>query len=77
MYFCQIFGLSKLLTRRENVSQKGITRQEFGSQKGVTGQELGSQILLPDRNWALKHHYQTGDPNSRLVMIFVSQIPVR
>ena len=32
MHFCQIFGLSKLLTGREKGSQKGITRQEFGSQ---------------------------------------------
>ena len=49
MHFCQIFGLSKLLTRRENVSQKGIIGQEFGSQKGINGQKLGSQISLPDR----------------------------
>ena len=37
MHFCHIFELSKLLTGREN-----------GSQKGITGRELGSQISLPD-----------------------------
>ena len=42
MHFCQIFGLAKLLTGREN-----------GSQKGITGWEFGSQISLPDENWAL------------------------
>ena len=59
MHFCQIFGLSKLLTGRENGSQKGITGQEIGSQKGITGRELGSQISLPDGNLALKYHYRT------------------
>ena len=77
MHFCQIFGLSKLLTKRENVSQKGITGQEFGSQKGIAGRELGSQILLPDRNWALKYPYRTEEPNSRPVIIFESQISVQ
>ena len=48
MHFCYIFGLSKLLTRRENISLNGIIIQEFGSQKGITGQELGSQISLLD-----------------------------
>ena len=32
MHFCHIFGLSKLLTGRENGSQKDITEREFGSQ---------------------------------------------
>ena len=59
MHSSQISWLSKLLTRRENVSQKGITGQEFGSQKGITGRELGSQKSLPDKNWALKNHYRT------------------
>ena len=45
-------------------SQKGITRQVFGSQKGINGQDFGSQKLLPDRNWAIKYHYWTGEPNS-------------
>ena len=58
MHFCQIFGLSKLLTGRENGSQKGITGREFGSQKGITGRELGSQNRLPEENWALKYHYR-------------------
>ena len=77
MHFCQIFGLSKLLTRRENVSQEGITGQEFGSQKDIAGQEFGFQILLPDRNSATKYHYRTGEPNSCPVMIFESHIPVQ
>ena len=76
MHFCQIYGLSKLLSIRENFSQKGITGQEFGSQKCITGWELGSQILLADGNWALKYHYQTGEPNSCPVIIFESQIPI-
>ena len=49
MHLCHIFELSKLLTGREN-----------GSQKGITGWELGSQISLPYGNLALKNHYQTG-----------------
>ena len=49
MHFCQIFGLSKLLTGREN-----------GSQKGITGREFGSQNHLPDVNLAIKYHYRTG-----------------
>ena len=48
MHFCEIFGLSKLLTGREN-----------GSQKGITGREFGFQISLPDGNLALKYHYRT------------------
>ena len=48
MHFCQIFKLSKLLTGREN-----------GSQKGITGREFGNQISLPDENRALNYHYQT------------------
>ena len=48
MHFCQIFGLSKLLTGRENGSQKGITEREFGSQNH-----------LPDENLAIKYHYRT------------------
>ena len=47
MHFCQIFGLSKLHTGRENGSQKGITRREFGSQNH-----------LPDENLALKTTYR-------------------
>ena len=58
MHFCQIFGLSKLLTGRENGSQKGITGREFGSQKGITGREFGSQNNLPEVNLALKYHYR-------------------
>ena len=57
MHICQIFGLSKLFTRRENESQEGITGKKFGSQKGITGQELVSPISLPDGNWAIKNHY--------------------
>ena len=48
MYFRQIFGLSKLPSRPENVSQKGIA-----------GQEFGSQSHLPNRNLAFKITYQT------------------
>ena len=48
MHFCQIFGLSKLLTGREN-----------GSQKGITGREFGSQNHLPDGNLVIKYPYRT------------------
>ena len=48
MYFCQIFGLIKLLTGRENGSQKGITERDFGYQNH-----------LPDMNLALKTTYRT------------------
>ena len=48
MHFCEIFGLSKLLTGQEN-----------GSQKGITGREFVSQISLPHGNLALKYHYRT------------------
>ena len=47
MHFCQIFGVSKLLTGQEN-----------GSQKGITGHEFGSQNCLPDINLALKTTYR-------------------
>ena len=56
MHFCDIFGLSKLLTGREN-----------GSQKGITGREFGSQISLPDENLALKYHYRTGIRLSKII----------
>ena len=49
MHFCQIFELSKLLTGREN-----------GSQKGITGREFGSQNHLPDEHLAIKYHYRMG-----------------
>ena len=48
MHFFQIFRLSKLLTGREN-----------GTQKGITGQEFGSQNHLPDEKMALKISYWT------------------
>ena len=54
--FAKIFGLSKLLTGREN-----------GSQKGITGRELGSQKSLPDGNLALKYHYRTGIGLSNII----------
>ena len=47
VHFCQIFGLSKLLTGGEKGSQKGITEREFGSQNH-----------LPDENLAIKYSYQ-------------------
>ena len=63
MHFCQSLGVSKLLTGRENGSQKGISGQDFGSQnrlpdenlalKGITGRELGSKNHLPDENLAM------------------------
>ena len=56
MHFCEIFGLSKLLTGREN-----------GSQKGITGREFGFQISLLDGNLALKYHYQTRICLSKIV----------
>ena len=48
MHFYHIFGISKLFTGREFVSQKGITKRDFGSQNH-----------LPDVNLALKIPYQT------------------
>ena len=48
MLFCHIFGFSKFLTGRENVSQKGIAGQEFGSQNH-----------LPDGNLVIKYPYRT------------------
>ena len=56
MYFCQIFGLSKLLTGREN-----------GSQKGITGREFGSQNHLPDGNLVIKYYYRTGIRLSNII----------
>ena len=67
MHFCNIFGLSKLLTGRENGSQKRITRQEFGSQKGINIQESGSQISLPNKNLALKYQYWTRSGLSNII----------
>ena len=49
MHFCHIFGLSKLLTRRENGSQKGITERDFCSQNP-----------LPDENLVVKYSYRIG-----------------
>ena len=84
LHFCEIFGLSKLLTGQEN-----------GSQKGITGREFVSQISLPDGNLSLKYHYRTEIWLSNIitgrefgsqkslpdgncpVMIFERQIPVR
>ena len=40
MYFCHIFGLSKLLTGRENGSQKGITEWEFGPQNHLQNKKI-------------------------------------
>ena len=40
MYFCQIFGLLKMLTKRENGSQKGITTGEFCSQNHLRDENL-------------------------------------
>ena len=83
MHFCEIFGLSKLLTGRENGSQKGITGREFGSQnrladgnlalKGITGRELGSQNHLPDVNLAIKYHYRTGIWLSNIINGHITQ----
>ena len=57
------FWALKMLTGRENGSEKSITGQKFGSQnrlpdgnlalKGITGRELGSQNHLPDENLAM------------------------
>ena len=47
MWCCQIFGLSKLLTRRGNGSQKGITKR--GS---------GPQIFLPEEDLVIKYSYR-------------------
>ena len=56
MHFCRIFELSKLLTGREN-----------GSQKDITGLEFGSQNHLPDKNFAIKYHYRTGIRLSNII----------
>ena len=63
MHFCEIFGLSKLLTGQKNGSQKGITGREFVSQiplpdenlalKGISGREFDSQNHLLDENLAM------------------------
>ena len=68
--FCQIFGLSKLFTRRENGSQKGITGQVFGSQKGIAGREFGPQIT--ERELGFQISFSSGndirEPISYMVM---------
>ena len=46
MHFCESFGLSKLLTGREN-----------GSQKGITGREFVFQISLPDHLRLFESHF--------------------
>ena len=51
MHFCQIFGLSKLLTERENDSQKGITRREFGSQNHLPNVNLALKTTNRTRIW--------------------------
>ena len=81
MHFCQIFGLSKLLTGRKNGSQNGITGREFGSQKGITGRELGYEYHLPEENLALKYHYRkriwlpniiTGHDSALIVLVILA-----
>ena len=47
MHFCQIFGLSKVLTGRGN-----------GSQKGITGSAFGHQIFLPEEDLVIKYSYR-------------------
>ena len=49
MRFCQIFGFSKLLTRGENGSQKGITRQEVVSQISLPNRNLASNIITEQK----------------------------
>ena len=45
MRTCQIFGLSKVLTRQENGHQKGITEQEFGSQISLVDGNLIKRLI--------------------------------
>ena len=58
MHFCQIFGLSKVLTGRGNGSQKGITRSIFGYQKGITRRGSGHQIFLQEEDLVMKYSYR-------------------
>ena len=55
MHFCQIFGLSKVLTRRGIGSQKVLTGRGNGSQKGITGSAFGHQIFLPEEDLVIKY----------------------
>ena len=60
MHFCQSFGVSKLLTGRENGSQKGNTGREFGFQNHyrteiwfsniITGQKFDSKIITGQKS---------------------------
>ena len=55
MHFCQIFGLSKVLTGRGIGSQKVLTGRGNGSQKSITGSAFGHQICLPEEDLAIKY----------------------
>ena len=58
MHFCQIFGLSKLLTGRENGSPKKHYRMAIWLSKALTRHEFGSQNHLLDENLAIKYSYR-------------------
>ena len=58
MWCCQIFGLSKLLTRRGNGSEESLTGRTFGYQKGITGSAFGHQIFLPEEDLVIKYSYR-------------------
>ena len=59
MHFCHIFGFLKLLTRRENDSQKGITGWDFSYQNLLPNEKMALKKALPDEILALKITYQT------------------
>ena len=69
MHFCQIFGLSKVLTGRGigsqkvltgrgNGSEESLTGRAFGYQKGITGSAFGHQIFLPEEDLVIKYSYR-------------------
>ena len=58
MHFCQIFGLSKVLTGRGIGSQKVLTGRGNGSQKSITRSAFGHQIFLPEEDMVIKYSYR-------------------
>ena len=58
MHFCQIFGLSKGLTRIGIGSQKVLTGRGNGYQKGITGSAFGHHIFLPEEDLVIKYYYR-------------------
>ena len=59
MHFCQSFGVSKFLTRRENGSQKALPN---GNLALKISYRMGIWLseLLTGREFGFQKHYQTG-----------------